>query len=120
MNLFGLIISFIFLISGHKPEKFGPYIYYRCKKLDGFGFEAGMFFVIGKTSDSCKQHEGGHGLQNIIFGPLTPFIISIPSVIRYWYRDFKYYRKHIAPKNSYDDIWFEGQATSWGKKYLNF
>ena len=32
------------------------------------------------------RHEGGHGIQNIIFGVLMPFLVSIPSFIRYWYR----------------------------------
>lgn len=43
-----------------------------------------------------------------------PFVIAIPSMIRYWYREIiwrkdrqKYYQ---LPK--YDAIWFEGQATN--------
>lgn len=62
-------------------------------------------------------HEAGHGLQNIVWGFLFPFVVCIPSAIRYWYRELKYHRKHIKPKTEYDDIWFEGQATRWGHIY---
>jgi hypothetical protein len=63
-------------------------------------------------------HECGHGLQNIMFGPLFIFIIFIPSCIRYWYRELRYERKGIMPPTSYDSIWFEGWATELGKKYV--
>lgn len=49
-----------------------------------------------------------------------PFVISIPSAIRYWYReilsrvDFQKYKQ--LP--DYDAIWFEGQATRWGSDFV--
>lgn len=46
------------------------------------------------------------------------FVIAIPSMIRYWYLELKYYRKNIHCPVGYDDIWFEGQATRWGVKYV--
>jgi hypothetical protein len=58
-------------------------------------------------------------LQNLIWGPLFPFVIAIPSAIRYWYRELKYYRKGLYPDTDYDSIWFEGQATKWGNKVYN-
>lgn len=63
-------------------------------------------------------HESGHTLQNIIFGPLTLFIVTIPSVIRFWYRDYltKTGKKFVKP---YESIWFERQATKFGLKYIN-
>ena len=49
-----------------------------------------------------------------------PFVISIPSAIRYHHR--KQIRKKDPEKAKelpdYDSIWFEGQATEWGKKYV--
>ena len=39
------------------------------------------------------------------------FVITGPSIVRYWYRELKYYRKGLVPPTKYDDIWFEGQAT---------
>ena len=85
------------------------------------GLELGCFFICCDhclNDESLKAHECGHGLQNIIFGPLFPFIIGIPSAIRYWYRELKYIRKGIKAPTAYDDIWFEGLATKWGEKYI--
>lgn len=116
LNVWGILVALFMIITLHKPHKFGPSIYFVCHKLDGFGFEAGIFFVIGKdcVGDEIMWHEAGHGVQNIIFGPLFPFIIGIPSVIRYWYLDLKYYRKGLD--YDYDSIWFEKQATKLGAK----
>ena len=41
-------------------------------------------------------------------------IISLMSVIRYWYRRVAGKRKPLPP---YDSIWFEGQATALGEYY---
>lgn len=46
-----------------------------------------------------------------------PFVVCIPSAIRYWYFEF-YRRKHNKFPCEYDAIWFEGQASRWGKKYV--
>lgn len=84
------------------------------------GVELGCFFVCSKDCqyDSIMLHECGHGIQNCIWGPLMLFVVCIPSAFRYWYREFKYHRKGLTPPTKYDDIWFEGQATRWGKKYI--
>ncbi len=47
-----------------------------------------------------------------------PFVVGIPSMIRYWYRELKYNRKGKVPPTSYDSIWFEGQATRIGVNYI--
>ena len=119
MNIFGILVALFMLITLHKPHKFGPAVYFKCKKLEGFGFEAGVFFVIGADCDGdpLMMHEAGHGVQNMIFGILTPFLCAIPSFIRYWYREIKYYNKGKVPPTDYDAIWFEGQATRLGEKH---
>lgn len=122
LNVLGIFVVLFMLITLHKPHRFGPSIYFVCKKAEGFGFEAGVFFVVGADCEDdmgLKCHEAGHGIQNMMFGPLMLFIVSIPSLIRYWYREFKYYRKGLEPKTDYDDIWFEGQATRLGFKFYN-
>lgn len=65
------------------------------------------------------MHEWGHGIQNIILGPLMPFLVAIPSCIRYWYRELlvRSGEKKYADLPDYDSIWFEGWATKLGKKY---
>lgn len=58
-----------------------------------------------------KQHESGHAFQNSIFGPFTPFLITIPSIIRYWVQ-------RLSKKGKpYDAIWFEGSATDLGEEF---
>ena len=49
-----------------------------------------------------------------------PFVICIPSAIRYWYREFIWHcnKEKFNKLPEYDAIWFEGQATKWGKKYV--
>ena len=119
-NIFGLVVFIFMILTGHKPHRFGPNFYFVCKKLEGFGFEAGICFVIGRDCEEDEYiitHEAGHGIQNMLFGPLFPFIVAIPSMIRYWYRELKYYKKGREPKTDYDDIWFEHQASNWGWKH---
>ena len=84
------------------------------------GLELGCFFLCGEDCqiEYLLAHESGHGLQNIIWGPFVIFVIFIPSCIRYWYRELKYERKGMVPPTDYDAIWFEGQATKWGFKYV--
>ena len=87
------------------------------------GISLGCFFLCdmyahNHPDDGTLSHEAGHGLQNCIWGPLFIFVIAIPSLIRSQYLNMKYYSKGIECPFDYDDIWFEGQATKWGKKYI--
>lgn len=98
------------------------------------GLELGCFFVCSNDcvgNDRLCGHECGHGLQNILWGPLFPFVIGIPSALRYWWRElicYKYKKHRDNPESfwykkykempPYDAIWFENQATEWGKKYI--
>lgn len=121
MNVVGLFVAIFMLITFHKPHIFGTEIYFVCKKAEGFGFECGIFFVLGADCDGDKYlmcHESGHAIQNFYFGPVTLFISTIPSLIRYWYREIKYYNKGIEPPTDYDAVWFEGTATKWGIKHF--
>ena len=118
----GFIMSFIGLIVMAIP--FGEYhkFHGRLYKMVGYGWggvNLGCFFLCSKdclNDDELMGHECGHGLQNIIWGPLFPFVIAIPSAIRYWY--FEWCWKHNKQTKDYDAIWFEGQATRWGQKYI--
>lgn len=75
------------------------------------GVSFGMFIIRGVKCNNVLPHEYGHSIQNIIFGPLFPFIIGIPSALRYWYREINS-EKITTP---YDAIWFEGWASKLGK-----
>ena len=96
MTLFGCLCALGLLITGHKPKLFHQNIYFEVGTGWG-GFEAGCFFFCCKDHNlQLMQHESGHGLQNLILGPLMPFIVSIPSCIRYWLRECKTIKsKHV-------------------------
>lgn len=119
MSLIGAMASLVLLIIGYKPKKFYHIIYFEVGE-DWGGLELGCFFICNKNSNlHIKQHEAGHGIQNIIFGPIMPFLICIPSAIRYWYREIQVRtgKKKYYELPDYDSIWFEGQATRFGEKY---
>ena len=117
MTAIGFVVALFCLITGHRPYRLGPNIYFKVGNGWG-GFECGPFFVVCKDTKTTQYHEAGHGLQNLIWGPLMPFVISIPSAIRYWYREYlvRFKGKKRWDLPYYDSIWFECQATRWGEK----
>ena len=62
-----------------------------------------------------KQHETGHSFQNAIWGPLSIFLIFVPSFIRYWYQESR--ARKGKDNKPYDAIWFEGSASKIGEEY---
>ena len=122
MTTIGGIVALILLICGKKPKRHGGSIFFVVGK-DWGGVDLGRVFVCSKDSEDCdelKNHEFGHSFQNAWWGPLFPFVVAIPSAIRYWYRELKYYKKGKYPPTDYDSIWFEGQATALGNKYIEY
>lgn len=90
MTLIGAIVALALIITGHKPKKWGYCWYFEVGKSNWGGMELGPFFLCNKNpSERIKNHEHGHGHQNCILGPLMPFIVCIPSAVRYWLREFK-------------------------------
>ena len=89
------------------------------------GLDLGAVSLCGGYTTKCpdenwfqhtRRHEFGHSFQNIIWGPLFPFVIAIPSAIRYHYQNWR--SSKGLPNKEYDAIWFEGQATRWGTKAI--
>lgn len=81
------------------------------------GVSLGLFcFVDTFTDEELVWHELGHTVQNLIWGPLSPFVITLPSFIRaaFWPRILK-----KNPKADYYSIWFERQANEFGEKLKN-
>ena len=120
LTLCGAIAAVVLLITGRRPKTFHGLICFEIGNGWG-GFNAGAFFFVCKdATESTKRHEAGHGLQNIIFGVFMPFVVTIPSVIRYWYREYLVRYKGVCYWDlpDYDAIWFEGWATQLGEKYF--
>ena len=116
LTLIGLIVAGVLLCMGKKPKKWGWCYYFEIGEGWG-GLELGIIFLTSKNpSTHTKCHEFGHAIQNCYFGILMPFLVCIPSAIRYWYRRIRR-SKGLKNKTAYDEIWFEGQATRLGYKY---
>lgn len=117
MNIIGLITALFMLIIGKTPYRVGhTFMFYFGKGWGGLTLGA-VIIVAGDSSLSVLFHEYGHTVQNLIFGPFELFI-GIASAARYWYREIKRKRDPARSLPPYDSIWFEGQATRLGKKYL--
>ena len=115
----GLAIAKIF----SKKIKFEKFYWVYCIKAGPKywgGFETGLMFVRdrGSWDEDINHHEFGHTFQSCLLGPLMPFIVSIPSAIRYWYREFRY--KKGKGLSAYDSIWFEDSASQCGKYVVDY
>ncbi len=116
MTFIGFCASGMLKKRGYKSEKHGWCYYYECGHGWG-GVNLGLVCITSVgASEHTKNHEHGHALQNCIWGPLMPFVIAIPSAIRYWVR--KSQAKKGQQLEDYDAIWFEGQATKWGDAFM--
>ncbi|MCQ2740386.1 MAG: hypothetical protein MJ237_09230 [bacterium] len=67
--------------------------------------------------EHTRRHEFGHSIQQLIFGPLQLFIVTIPSACRYWYAIFV---PEYRDNDWYDSIWFENTATKWGTIWVDW
>ena len=117
MNIIGLITALFMLIIGKTPYRVGhTFMFYFGKGWGGVTLGA-VIIVSEDCSSSTISHEYGHTVQNLIFGPFELFI-GIASAARYWYREIKRKRDPACSLLPYDSIWFEGQATRLGLKFL--
>lgn len=117
LTLIGTCVATVLMALGYKPYEFGYCMQFRVGKSWG-GLNLGYFcFICEDAPERTPKHEFGHALQNCYYGIFTPFIVTIPSAIRYWYYMIK--RAQGTPITTpYDAIWFEGQATEWGYKEI--
>lgn len=118
MTLIGAVVAFALILAGRKPERHGWSWYFTVGKNWG-GVSLGCVFLVDNSGNQhAKNHEFGHALQNAMFGPFMPFLVGIPSAVRYWYRELRYYRRGRTPKTNYEDIWFEKQASLFGTEMI--
>lgn len=119
MNLVGGSVFLFLKLFKHKTFKHsGPALYTTVGKTNWGGVSLGMFILVSpRPYTSTILHESGHTLQNILWGFLFPFVIGLPSFIRFHYRNWRLNRGHTL-KTTYDSIWFEHQASVWGEKYF--
>ncbi len=118
LTLAGALTFAVLIAAGKRVRRFGHCLYIEVGESWG-GLEFGLFFLTHKNpSHQLCAHEHGHGLQNIVWGPLMPFVITIPSAIRW------HWRRHLIRKGRgdtlppYDEIWFEHQASALGQAFI--
>ena len=116
-NLLGGIIAIVLVCIGFRPYWYGRNFGFALPINSGMGL--GIFlFGPENASTHLKNHEHGHSIQNLYFGPFFLGMVAIPSVTRFWVRELRI-KKGEKLKTKYDDIWFEGQASKTGDKFMN-
>ncbi len=117
VSAIGVIYSIALLLIGRRPKRFGHCVRFEIGRNWG-GLNLGWLIITNKNpSRRLLEHEHGHGVQNIMLGPLMPFLVCIPSSLRYHGRNII---KRLRPKTKlkpYDSIWFEGWATRLGADF---
>lgn len=120
LTIIGWLVTFALRITGHKPVmKYGPCLVFSVGGSRWGGFSIGTTIVVDTTTHpddvSILHHEFGHSLQNAMFGPFMLFIVSIPSMVRYWWATIKAKKDPEFDKTfDYYSIWFEMTASEWG------
>lgn len=114
LTIVGCVVALFLMLAGLKPKRWGYCWYFEIGEKWG-GLELGVVFITNKhPSKHLRNHEYGHGIQNCYYGFLMPFLVCIPSAIRYWHREYIQYKNPKKELPPYDSIWFERQATSLG------
>ena len=126
MTVIGLLVTaFIIVFLRGKVHKNGfSYIV----EIGGNwgGVNLGVASLCGGYTATCpneewfqhtRRHEFGHGLQNCVFGPLFPFLVAIPSAVRYHYQNWR--SKKGLHNKDYDAAIYEYTASKYGYKAIN-
>ena len=122
MTIIGCIVGVVLLSLGYKPKKYG-YCYYFEVGENWVGMNLGIIFLTSKSpSEQTMSHELGHAMQNCMYGVFMPLIIAIPSVTRYWYREYliRSGKKAHSELPDYYSIWFESQASTLGTEFITW
>lgn len=119
MTLIGGIAALVLTAIGYKSNgKYGYCWVFEVGNSWG-GLSLGPVIITSVPHNGkIMAHEHGHAIQNCLFGPICPFIISIPSAIRYWWREMLMANGKVDLPD-YDAIWFEGQATRVGTEFID-
>ncbi len=118
MTLAGLAVACGMLLTGHRMQRFGPCFCFERGKSWG-GMTWGFVIVVCRgAGKDLLAHELGHAMQNCRFGPFMPFLVGIPSSLRYHARRLFTRITGREPRKPYDAAWFEGQATAVGREYI--
>ncbi|MDR3263566.1 MAG: hypothetical protein LBT30_04580 [Clostridiales bacterium] len=120
-TLFGAFVALIQILRGYKPKVYHGNIYFETQREHG-SLNLGPFFFLSKGYNEYTMfHEAGHGIQNIIYGPLFLLIVGLTSIT--WYHIYRKKYKALLPSmteaerhESYEKWWVEKQASDFGRK----
>ena len=113
MTLVGAAVCLAVRLDGVRPRRFGPCLYMTVGAHWG-GLSLGPFlFTDPHAPAHTLLHESGHAVQDVLFGPAMPLLVSLPSAARYWLRALGERRGRVF-RRGYEDVWFERQATRLG------
>lgn len=120
MTLIGAIAALALLFLGHRPTRHGGCFCFEVGENWG-AISLGLVIICSSgSSNKTKNHEFGHSIQNARWGFLFPIVIGLHSFVRCQYYNYLY--KHDFEKYKalpdYDSIWFEGEASALGDKYI--
>lgn len=120
LTLIGFFFAiFVMLFCHGHIHKVGCSIYIECFSFTWGGLNLGAFsFTEYFPRSSTPIHEFGHSIQNMIFGPLMLFVVTIPSAIRYWYDIYQYKHGNELSEEWYYSVWFERTASEWGNSIM--
>ena len=117
MTLIGMAIASILITLGYKPQTncYG-WVFEIGERWGGISF--GPFSMVQRgASQYIKDHEFGHAIQNCYLGILFPFVVAIPSGLRYQYHTYKERKDPNVVLPDYYSIWFEKTASEAGQFY---
>ena len=121
-TLIGLLTALVVTLLPIKKKYTRERMVIRITYGDNWGGLSGVFFILvadnmgDEWTEHTIKHEIGHTFQNAVLGPLYPFIVIIPSVVRYQILNFR--SKRGKPNPPYDGVWFEASATDAGTEFF--
>lgn len=110
------ILAFVNLFTKNMTfKKYHGVLEIRLLKRWG-GCNLGLIYLRDTTSlESVSKHELGHSFQ-VWLGIFLPFVVAIPSSIRWWIRRLQPNKYH----KPYDSAWFEDSATKCGEYAVEY
>ena len=121
-NILGLIILLFIRKKVIKKTHYKTRIFYQVNKfgisLGSFIFYFDYFEKYNSFKATNQEHEFGHSIQSLIFGPLYLIVIGIPSISRGIYSQL-----YFKIKNRIWPHYFRGYPENWadslGKRNFN-
>ena len=118
LTLCGLVCGAVLLLCGVKPAVSNGFLCFFIGNAPGAFSLGPVLFLPTKAGRMLFRHEAGHGIQNILLGIFMPFVISLPSLIRFLWREARIRRGEGRLLPPYESIWFESWATRLGSRFL--